>query len=161
VLSLTMLAFAGLLAIGSPAALAQSVLTPGVHIDPSSPVAKEYAIPLGQARGGAGGGDGSDSQLFGSGITRAPSTHAAPSASRTAGGAKPHSRSPLRSRAQSVDQSSQTSAERVVQESLPARSGGGAGIAWMLGVAALVLALGGLGGAAIARYSRRTSTRTS
>jgi hypothetical protein len=31
----------------------------------------------------------------------------------------------------------------------------------MLGVAALVLALGGLGGAVLARYSRRASTTTS
>ncbi|MDQ6778682.1 MAG: hypothetical protein M3071_21210, partial [Actinomycetota bacterium] len=56
-------------AMGSSVALARPAPPPGVHIDPGSPVAKEYAIPLASARGGGGSGSG---QLFGGGITRAP-----------------------------------------------------------------------------------------
>jgi len=47
-----------------------SALEPGVHVDPGSPAAHEYALPLGQARqtggGSASGGEGST--LFGAGI---------------------------------------------------------------------------------------------
>ena len=45
-------------------------LEPGVHVDPGSPAAHEYALPLGQARSG-GGGSSSGSEgttLFGAGI---------------------------------------------------------------------------------------------
>jgi hypothetical protein len=44
----------------------------GVHVDPHSPVGKEYAIPLSQARGG--GGSSSGGNLFGSGITKQPTS---------------------------------------------------------------------------------------
>ncbi len=59
----------GLLA---PAALAQSSPEPGVTVDPSSPSAKEYALPVDKARKDAQGKKSSkkkdDSQLFGAGV---------------------------------------------------------------------------------------------
>jgi hypothetical protein len=52
-------------------ALAAEALEPGVHADPGSPAAKEYALPINQARqtGAASGHAGSGSAaLFGAGI---------------------------------------------------------------------------------------------
>lgn len=46
-------------------------LEPGVHVDPGSPAAKEYALPLNQARqtgGNAGQAKAGASTLFGAGI---------------------------------------------------------------------------------------------
>ncbi len=49
-------------------ALAGGSLSPGVHVDPGSPAAKEYALPLATARG-APADTGSTGALFGKGIT--------------------------------------------------------------------------------------------
>lgn len=49
-------------------ALAGGSLSPGVHLDPGSPAAKEYALPLATARG-APADTGSTGALFGKGIT--------------------------------------------------------------------------------------------
>src|SRR5271168_4320784 len=59
-----------LVALSPTAAQADTGLEPGVHVDPGSPAAKEYAIPLGQARqiGAEGSSDGSSPPLFGAGI---------------------------------------------------------------------------------------------
>lgn len=44
-------------------------LEPGVHVDPGSPAAHEYALPLGQARStGGGSSTGEGATLFGAGI---------------------------------------------------------------------------------------------
>ncbi|MDQ6778958.1 MAG: hypothetical protein M3071_22670, partial [Actinomycetota bacterium] len=57
---------------------------------------------------------------------------------------------------------SQVAAAPMAQLSGSVRPAGSAtGIAWMLGVAALVLAVGGMGGAVVARHRRRTSAHTS
>jgi hypothetical protein len=81
----------GLLAGATPAL----ALEPGVHIDPGSPAAKEYAIPLSKARegGGGGGSSGTEAALFGAGITPPTSgsghgggTHG----SGSRGGSSPH-----------------------------------------------------------------------
>jgi hypothetical protein len=170
-----------MLAAGSTVAAAKPTPPPGVHIDPGSPAAKEYAIPLSEARGGGTTGNG---QLFGRGITRAskpaPST-SAPSASGTdtavavAAPATPSTSAPRRVMRQPAahvrtvpkhHHARPVVAAPAAQVSQPSRpvadgTGGGTGIVWMLGVAALVLALGGLGGAVIARHGRRTSARTS
>lgn len=162
-----------LLPVAGPAhAAAAPPLPAGVHVDPGSPAAKEYAIPLAQARGGAAG----RGQLFGSGITRAPSTSTtSTTSSSTTGGttsaavttkARPrpraHHGSGSRPRSSPKPQVRDVTSAPAAELSGSTRpAGGGAGIAWMLGVAALVLALGGLGGAVLARYSRGTSTRTS
>lgn len=166
---------------GSVTAMAAATPTvaPGVHIDPGSPVAKEYAIPLAQARGGDSGGGGSG-QLFGSGITRAPSAPATAPATgptpATGGQAaatpaapvavkpKPKHQSGARARAhrrsRSTNHVSQGAEAAAVSGPGPPAAGAG-GIAWMLGAAALVLALGGLGGVALSRYTRGAGTRTS
>ena len=118
----------------------------GLHVDPASPVAKAYALPLdgvraesadqgvGDAAGaggsagaggpaGAGGGDGAagagaeqTANLFGAGITRAP-RRAQPGRRATA----------------------------TLAAYLSADGGSSSGLAWMAGAAAAVLALGGTG----------------
>jgi hypothetical protein len=55
----------GLALAAQPAAL-----EPGVHVDPRSPAAKEYALPLAQARKTGGGGASGGHGLFGAGIRR-------------------------------------------------------------------------------------------
>lgn len=60
---------ASFMAAPTTALAGQSSPTAGVHIDPSSPVAKEYALPLATARG-APADTGSTGSLFGSGITK-------------------------------------------------------------------------------------------
>ena len=180
-LLLITLATAVLLAAGSADAWAAApTVAPGVHIDPGSPVAKEYAIPLSQARGSNSSGSG---QLFGKGITRAPSTAERNSApvnppvpaaavpvaviptKQPRGRARPASgsrRPRVHPSTRPAAHASHAAAATAPQLAPAARPpGGGAGIVWMLGVAALVLALGGLGRVALSRHSRRTSTRTS
>jgi hypothetical protein len=63
------LAFAAVAASG-PALLAPAAgaLEPGVHVDPGSPAAKEYALPVSKARG-SGGSEGAHERLFGAGIS--------------------------------------------------------------------------------------------
>lgn len=75
---------AGLLAVfvlALPPGLAQADagLPPGVHVDPGSPAAKEYAIPLTVARqtGAPGSSAGSSAALFGAGV--GPRTPGGPS----------------------------------------------------------------------------------
>lgn len=60
-----------LVAAGAALALPAGALASGgspLHIDPRSPVAKAYALPLGSARG-APPGSGGAGKLFGAGIT--------------------------------------------------------------------------------------------
>lgn len=68
-------------AVGSASPPLAAALEPGVHVDPGSPAAKEYAIPLTQARQTGQGGStrsGSSGTLFGAGIApkRSPSASA-------------------------------------------------------------------------------------
>jgi hypothetical protein len=52
-------------------ATAAAELEPGVHVDPGSPAAKEYVLPLNQARQSGGSSSSNDgaAPLFGAGIT--------------------------------------------------------------------------------------------
>jgi hypothetical protein len=153
---------AGVIALGSllaaslllPVTASADALGPGVHADPGSPAAKEYSIPFGGARGGSG------TRLFGAGITpplppaggainRPPTAGAVPassSAHRIARGrarratARPRSRAPRGRRPTREHTASAATAP-----------GPGGAIAWMLAMAAGVIALGGAGAAAIAR----------
>lgn len=52
-----------------------------LHVDPASPVAKAYALPLGSAR--ASSAPGGRTRLFGSGIRRTAMTTTRPSPTRT------------------------------------------------------------------------------
>ncbi|MHB8689931.1 MAG: hypothetical protein ACYDHH_01670 [Solirubrobacteraceae bacterium] len=153
-------------------ALAGSIgLSPGVHVDPGSPTAKEYAIPLGAARGNGSPGLPSTGPLFGQGITHADTAssatgsssaassssqtgHASTSSHRHRVGKRSHRR-PRRHRL-----SGGTAASRHVppppQNVIGTNSNSSTGITWMLGAAVLVLLLGGIGGAALARRGRRS-----
>jgi hypothetical protein len=152
---------------------------PGVHIDPNSPAAKEYSIPLGQARGGAAGGSGGSSKLFGSGISRGSgSKSSAATSSSSAPSRRPlaspgaTSANPLVHKPANRGDASGTGAVR--KASVPPSSadpaamvdsnqsrGAGVGIEWMLLAAALVLVFGSLAGIALAKRGRRASVRTS
>jgi hypothetical protein len=63
-----------------PAALAAGGA--GVHVDPNSPVAKEYSLPLATARG-APPESGQTGKLFGSGLTHPKSAGAPPATTTT------------------------------------------------------------------------------
>ncbi len=71
--------------IGSPIARAATggSVPVGVHVDPGSSAAKQYAIPLASARGAPPGTTGSGI-LFGAGISRTSSKHQAAAPSSTA-----------------------------------------------------------------------------
>jgi hypothetical protein len=125
----------------------------GVHVDPGSPAAKEYALPLTQARhtGSPRGG------LFGAGIRRA----AAAGAAKPTHGASTHDSAKALSAARG---GRATPAERSRIARLPAavrsavRAGEGGDSGSILALAAggvVVLALGALGGTVV--RGRRTT----
>jgi hypothetical protein len=146
-------------------------LPPGVHVDPGSPAGKEYGIPLSQARGG---GDSGSRGLFGSGITRStpgpPPAQPAGGPAATASPKQPRAGAHSRTRATTHPRSHRGAGQGHQRSShlpralarqpkvvLGSSSGSGTGILWMAGVGALVLVLGGIGGAAIGRRGRRTT----
>jgi hypothetical protein len=151
----------GLLALAAPALAYGSgaPLQPGVHVDPGSPSAKEYSVPLGSARGASTpNGPGSD-KLFGSGITPSTTTTAAPPPPVHTDSRRHHARKRAHHRRHRklVHHARKASVKAVPAAALDSGSGGGAGIVWMLVAAALVLALGGLGAFVVARRGRGTS----
>lgn len=120
-----------------------------LHVDPRSPVAKAYALPLGTARGTASAG-GRGSELFGSGID---------SAASTGPGARPG-----RVRTSPINQATVTyptlavrpSVRRLRGRATPAayrvlEPGSGAGVLWMALAAAVVIACGGAAALALRR----------
>jgi hypothetical protein len=127
------------------AAHAQDQPEPGVHIDPDSPSAKEYGIPLedarrdaspARARSAASGQGMAAAPLFGLGVTARPRGAKAGSARRGARrgqkGSPPASSTP-----------SAGGPEVVAQVGRPgALPGGGGSAGLLIGVAALVLGLG-------------------
>ncbi len=148
-----------------------------VHVDPKSPVAKEYAIPLATARGAAPE-SGQTGALFGSGITStsdqasAPTqTEAtAPTQSETTAATQAQTAAPTRTQTTAATTAtSVTSPLTVTQvaaapaprkastvQAVPAaykvlRPGSGSGVLWMILAAVLVIALGGAGGVALSR----------
>jgi hypothetical protein len=154
--------------------------TAGVHVDPGSPTAKEYSIPLANARGGGGGansggskgggkGGSSGPQLFGSGITKAPApaNGTTPSASSTP--SKPVTVSRHRHHHRGAQATASNSAPAIVasqtQRLAPAAnrvlggSGGGSGLIWMFAAGAIVLLIGAFAGARFTQRSRRTAPR--
>jgi hypothetical protein len=154
-----------LLALSSTMAQADTGLEPGVHVDPGSPAAKEYVIPLNQARetGTEGSSDSSSAPLFGAGIgPRGSAGSGGPSRSdSSAGGA------PTAVKAPGQGSASRLSSTRVVgRESLPysvlasssRASGGGGSLLALLAGGAAILILGGLGGAMLRRARHSTDT---
>jgi hypothetical protein len=144
-----------------PALLAQpaAALEPGVHVDPSSPAAKEYALPVSQARRAAegGGSEGTHEQLFGAGI-EPPSSGSPPSGTTGAHRGTPKSTGASSSR------SADGSASGAIRNQPPAlvrrvaggrsSSGGSSSLLVLLGGGVLVLVLGAFAGVVL-RHSRR------
>jgi hypothetical protein len=120
-----------------------ATLAPGVHVDPGSPAAKEYAIPLTQASDVGGSSSGSSTPTFGAGISSG--SHGAGShragASSSAGSTKAH-----------------TFATGLPAAALQTSSGSGGSVLALLGGGAVILLLGGIGGAVLWRSRRRTGS---
>ena len=162
-------------AMASPAgALATGVS--GVHVDPNSPVAKEYALPLATARG-APPESGQGGKLFGSGIKH-PSSSSAPPVSTsqppvsttpspavtqtqtetTVTSTTPRQR-PIHHRpahVTTVTLPTLTTTRQLTAKATPAafrvlRPGSGFGVLWMVLAAVIVIALGSAGGVALSR----------
>lgn len=145
------------------AAFADPGVANGVHIDPGSPAAKQYVIPVVGARGEtAGGGDGSNvssSQsppAFGSGITaaRRATGPAASGARRRGAAAKGASTRDAAAGRHSAAAAGRPSAVQVGAGPVGSDHGSGAGgAAWLalIGGGALVLVIGAGGGLALRR----------
>jgi hypothetical protein len=144
-----------------------------VHIDPASPVAKEYALPLATARG-APPESGKSGKLFGSGIKHTSTTPA----QTTTVTAPPPSSSPVQPPATTTATVTTPPAPRhrpvhvttvtlpslttptvhrqITAQATPAayrvlRPGSGSGLEWMVLAAVVVIALGSAGGVVLAR----------
>jgi hypothetical protein len=143
----------------------------GVHVDPNSPVAKEYALPLATARG-APPESGQRGKLFGSGIEHPSSTSAQPVASspppavtqtqtqtRTTASATAPKRPPAHhapAHVTTVVLPALTTTRRPTASATPAayrvlRPGSGVGVLWMIVAGVIVVALGSAGGVALRR----------
>ncbi len=174
-------------ALSAPAiSLAATTSVPtGVHIDPNSPVAKQYEIPLSTARGVPPGSSGSGA-LFGAGISSAGSRSAGSTSagstsagstsagsksagSKSAGSKSAGSKSPGSTSAASTSgtgapqvTSGHAGAASVTLASAPPAAekvlhpGSSFGLVWMAGMAVLVLVIGGAG--SLALTSRRRTT---
>jgi hypothetical protein len=134
---------------------AAGALEPGVHADPGSPAAKEYALPLNQARQtGSGGASKSEGTLFGAGI-KPPSSPGSPPAA----GADRADRAPASGasgqQAGRQTGSPPTLAEAVVRGAREHQSQGGDGsLLALIGGGVAILVLAGFGGTVL-RHSRR------
>jgi hypothetical protein len=141
-------------AVAAPAAAG---LEPGVHVDPGSPAAKEYALPLSQGRqtgAGSASGGGSETQ-FGAGI-KPPGSGGPGSRSPGAGAGTPGSR--RAGRAPSGPHGAQAASGTLpplVQQAVDSHSSGGAGsLPVLIGGGVAILVIGGFGGTVL-RHSRR------
>jgi len=145
-------------AAAAPAGSGPATISPGVHVDPGSPAAKEYAVPLGQARGGRGG------TVFGAGITPTGGGPGSPPPSANTGSqqpSRPGGAAGSPSRGRGVVRGSRRTPRSggpgvVASRELPSpRAGGGNPLGWMLASALLVLVLGSAGAAIIQRRTRK------
>ena len=153
----------GALAAFALSCLAVSVpalaLEPGVHADPGSPAAKQYALPLNQARQtGAGptGHEGSSANVpFGAGIKppgAGGSSHSGAGAGQSVGRGGASGPNAANS---SGRQSTLPSAVLRASSSQASSAGGDGSILALLGGAVAILILGGFGGA-LMRRSRQS-----
>jgi hypothetical protein len=134
-----------------------------VHVDPGSPAAKEYALPLNQARqtgqasGRAAGSSGSGSSgpgsssgeasLFGAGIKP-------PRGGTGAGGSRARASRPAGG---PVTAQPAAATDPAVTRALRESGGGDGSTLALIGGAVAVIVLGGFGGTVL-RHSRRPST---
>jgi hypothetical protein len=154
-------------AVSWPMLLAQSAaaLEPGVHVDPGSPAAKEYALPISQARrAGEGGSEGAHEQLFGAGIK--PPSSGSPRGGSPPGRTGAHRGVPKRAGTSSRSADGGTSGAIGTQPPALVRrvadgrssSGGGSSLLVLLGGGVLVLVLGAFAGVVLRHSRRPTST---
>jgi hypothetical protein len=163
----------GAVPAAATATVPASPFPPGVHVDPGSPAAQEYAIPLGQAR--AGGSAGGSTTIFGSGITQAPTSNVGGAesepaaltvgANQTRSGHRHRTRAAASSRAAGQAPKASSTAAPGAESVLAAKvlgpdHGDGGALAWMAGAAALVVALGASLGGLLAHRNRRRSPGT-
>jgi hypothetical protein len=153
-----------LLALGSLAPAQRALaLEPGVHVDPRSPAAKEYALPLNQARGTGTSASPSSSSpegsLFGAGIKP-------PSSGGSAGAGTGHSGHSARAgRAAAASPPAATtgggSPPANVLGRLALRSSTGGGVSGstlaLIGGGVAILVLGAFGGTVL-RHNRRPTS---
>jgi hypothetical protein len=136
-------------------ASASGGLEPGVHVDPGSPAAKEYALPLNQARrtGAApGSSETAAGALFGAGIKPPGGGTGGPSRTHSAHGGASSQAAP----GDASSSSPQLSAA-VLRAANGAGGGGGDGsLLALIGGGVAILILGGFGGTVL-RHSRRPS----
>src|ERR1039457_1717511 len=135
-------------------------LAPGVHADPGSPAAKEYAIPLAQASqvGDQSSSSGSSSvAAFGAGI-KPPGSGGSPGSGSGSGHTKAHRGGASSGSGSPNAPSPQTTLPAAVVQ---ASSGGGGSILALRGGGAAILALGGFGGAVLWRPRRSTPSPSS
>lgn len=133
-------------------------LEPGVHVDPGSPAAKEYALPLNQARqtGSAPTVGPAAATSFGAGIHPGGGSSKGPSASRpSAQGAIRNATTPVSASGASGERVTTIVPAAVLHASGEQGSSGGDGsILALLAGGIAVLVLGGFGGV-VMRRSRR------
>jgi hypothetical protein len=131
-----------------------------VHVDPSSPVAKEYALPLATARG-APPESGQSGKLFGSGITTTQSV-ATPTATATAPTptatttptptvTTPTATAPTPTVTQPPPSPPVSNASAAPAAYKVLQPGSGSGVLWMVLAAMVVVGLGGAGGIVLRR----------
>ncbi len=132
-------------------------LEPGVHADPGSPAAKQYALPLNQARQtGAGptGHEGSSANVpFGTGIKppgAGGSSHSGTGAGQTVGGG---ASGPNATNADGRQATLPSAVLRASSSQASSTGGDGSTLA-LLGGAVAILILGGFGGALMRRSHR-------
>jgi hypothetical protein len=135
-------------------------LEPGVHADPGSPAAKEYALPLNQARQAAGSGDHANSgsaALFGSGI-KPPGSGGSGGSGRADSRAGSAQRSTRRDASGPAPSNHSSSVPAVVLRAArsQASSSGSGSLLTLLGGGVAILVLGAFGGT-VMRRSRRSS----
>jgi hypothetical protein len=130
-------------------------LEPGVHVDPGSPAAKEYALPLNQARrtgGNAGQAKAGASMLFGAGI-KPPGSGGAKQAGADSGEAQREAR-PGASGATPRDQVAPVPAIVLRAARSQSSSNGDGSILALLGGGVAIIILGALGGTLMRRGRR-------
>jgi hypothetical protein len=146
---------AGFLCVSAGSALA---LEPGVHVDPGSPAAKEYALPLNQARDtGTSSTRSSEGTLFGAGIK--PPSSGGSSKSHPGSGRRGTGGAQVTPSAQGGSAGGSAGGEHVLGHITlrPAASSGSDGSTLaLLGGAIAIVVLGGFGGTVL-RHSRRPS----
>lgn len=130
-------------------------LEPGVHVDPGSPAAKEYALPLNQARqigGGAGQAKAGSSTLFGAGI-KPPGSGGAKKAEADSGEAQRGARTGA-SGAISRDPAAPVPAVVLRAARSQSSSSGDRSILALLGGGVAIIVVGALGGTLMRRGRR-------